>query len=56
MLSIQYDKTANKCTILNQFNNPNFLFKGKALPAKLDVDKICKIMIDGTDEFITIKI
>ncbi|MCQ2957782.1 MAG: hypothetical protein MJ180_02645 [Candidatus Gastranaerophilales bacterium] len=56
MLSIQYDKTANKCTVLNQFNNPKFLFKGKTLPAKLDVEKICKIMIDGTDEFITIKV
>ncbi len=56
MLSIQYDKTANKCVVMNQFKNPKFLFKGKALPATMEVDKVCKIMIDGTDEFIMIKI
>mgnify|MGYP003290531397 CR=1 FL=1 len=56
MLSIQYDKTANRCTVLNQFNNNKFLFKGKVLPAKMDVDKVCKIMLDGTDEFVMIKI
>ena len=56
MLVVQYDEKANKCTVLNQFNNNKFLFKGKPLPAKLEVEKICKIMIDGTDEFITVKI
>jgi len=56
MLAVQYDPKQNKCTLLNQFNNPKFLFKGKPLPARLDVEKICKVMIDGTDEFITIKV
>ena len=56
VLSVQYDKTANKCTVLNQFNQEKFLFKGKTLPAKMDVDKICKIMIEGSDEFVMIKI
>lgn len=56
MLTIQYDQTSNKCTVLNQFNNEKFLFKGKQLPAKLEVEKVCKIMIDGSDDFITIKL
>jgi len=56
MLAVQYDVKANKCIVLNQFNNNKFLFKGKQIPAKLDVDKVCKIMLDGTDEFITIKV
>lgn len=56
MLVVQYDEKANKCTILNQFNNEKFLFKGKPLPAKLEVEKVCKVMIDGTDEFVTVKV
>lgn len=55
MLSVQYDSRLNKCSVINQFNNDKFLFKGKPLPQKLDVDKVCKIMLDGTDEFVTIK-
>lgn len=55
MLTIQYDTKTNKCTILNQFNNEKLLFKGKPLPTKMEVEKLCKIMVDGTDEFITIK-
>ncbi len=56
MLAVQYDLKENKCTILNQFNNPKFLFKGKPLPTRLEVEKVCKVMIDGTDEFITVKV
>ena len=56
LLTVQYDINTNKCVVLNQFNNPKFLFKGKSLPATLEVDKVCKIMVDGSDEFITVKI
>ena len=56
LLTVQYDSKMNKCAVLNQFNNPKFMFKGKVLPAKLDVDSVCKIMIDGSDEFISIKV
>ena len=56
MLTVQFDPKANKCVLLNQFNNKRFLFKGKPLPARLDIDRICKIMIEGSDEFITIKV
>ena len=56
MLAVQYDKNTNTCTLLNQFNNPLFLFKGKPIPARLQIDKVCKIMIEGSDDFITIKV
>ena len=56
MLTVQYDSKTNKCVILNQFNNTKFLFKGKPIPARLEVDKVCKIMAEGSDEFIMIKI
>ena len=55
MLTVQYNPNENKCVVLNQFGCDKFLFKGKPIPAKLDVDKVCKIMVDGTDEFIMIK-
>ncbi|MBQ7450281.1 hypothetical protein IJS77_02595 [bacterium] len=56
LITIQYDKTLNRCTILNPFNNPNFLFKGAPMGAKLDVTNVCKIMVANSDEFIGIKI
>ena len=56
MLTLQYDKTNNKCILLNQFNNKNFLFKGSALPSNIEIDKVLKVMIADSDEFITIKI
>ncbi|MBR1776019.1 hypothetical protein IJ750_02965 [bacterium] len=56
LLTVQFDMQTNKCILLNQFNNQKFLFKGKPIPAKLDIDKVCKIMVDGSDEYITIKV
>lgn len=56
MLILQYDAKTNKCLLINQFRNPKFLFKGKPIPASLEIDKVCKIMIDGSDEFLMIKV
>ena len=55
LLTIQYDKTLNKCILLNTFDNPKFLFKGVPMGAKIEIDSICKIMVANSDEFITIK-
>ena len=56
MLTVQCDPKSNKCVLLNQFNNQKFLFKGKPIPPQLEIDRVCKIMVDGTDDFITIKV
>ena len=56
ILTVQFDPRSGKCVLLNQFNNKRFLFKGKYLPPQLEIDKVCKIMVDGSDEFITIKV
>ena len=56
MLTVQCDPRTNRCILLNQFNNRKFLFKGKYLPPQLEIDKVCKIMVDGSDEYITIKV
>ena len=56
MLAVQYDSRTNRCVLLNQFGSKKFLFKGKPIPTSLEIDKVCKIMVDGTDEFLTIKV
>ena len=39
MLTVQCDPRTNKCVLLNQFHNQKFLFKGKPIPAQLEIDK-----------------
>ncbi len=56
MLTLQYDAKNNRCLLINQFNCQKFLFKGQPIPASLEIEKICKIMVEGSDEFITIKV
>ncbi len=56
LLTVQYDKATNKCSILNPFNNPHFLFKGAPMGAKIDVVNVCKIMVANSDEFIGVRV
>lgn len=56
MLTLQYDAKANKCLLINQFNNQKFLFRGQPIPASLEIDKLCKIMVADSDEFLTIRV
>ena len=55
MLTVHYDKNTGKCLLINQYRSQKFLFKGKPISTSLDVEKVCKLMIDGTDEFLMIK-
>ena len=55
MLTVHYDKNTGKCLLINQYRSQKFLFKGKPISTSLDIDKVCKLMIDGTDEFLMIK-
>ena len=56
ILGIQYDQSTNKCRLVNKYKYPQFRFKGEVLPEKMIIDKVCKIMIDGSDDYITIKV
>lgn len=56
LLTVQYDSKTNTCSVLNPFNCDKFLFKGQPIGQKLDVEKMCKIMVKDSDEFITIKL
>jgi len=56
ILGVQYDPNTNKCRLVNKYKYPQFKFKGEILPEKMIIEKVCKVMIDGSDDFITIKI
>lgn len=56
MLTVEFNKSTGKYSLLNPFNCQNFLFKGQPLPQRLELDKMCKIMIKDSDEFISIKV
>lgn len=56
MLTVEYNKTTGKYSILNPFNCSKFLFKGQPLPQRLEIDKMCKLMVKDSDEFIGIKV
>ena len=56
MLAVEHDRNTNRYCILNQFNSPHFLFKGQPFPQRLEIDKMCKIMVKNSDEYITIRV
>ena len=56
VITIQYNAEKNKCLVSNRTNCDKLLFKGEILPQKLLVEKVCKIMVKDSDEFITVKI
>lgn len=55
-LTVEYNKSTGKYSILNPFNCEQFLFKGQPIPQRLEVDKMCKLMVAGSDEFLAIKV
>lgn len=55
LLTVQCNPAENKCTVVNTFSNEKVLFKGKPFGQKLEIENVCKLMLDGSDEFISIK-
>ena len=56
MLTVQFDKNTGTCSLLNQFNCANFLFKGAPIPQRMEITKLCKLMVKDSDEFLTIRV
>lgn len=56
MLTLSYDSVSGKWNLVNNFNSEQLFFKGTPLPKKITIDKICKLMVADSDEFITIKV
>ena len=56
LLAVQYDEKTNKCAVINNFENPKILFRGEPFKGKIIIEKFCKLKLDGSNEFIGIKI
>lgn len=55
LLTIQYDFAENKCIIMNTFHSDKVLFKGKPIK-KVEVGNVCKLMLAGTEEFLSVRL
>ena len=55
LLTVQYDRANNKCTIINTFHNDRILFRGQPVQ-KVEVGSVCKLMIANSDEFVSVKL
>ena len=55
ILSLQ-KKDNGKWQIINNFRSDKVLFRGQPIGASLEIGSLCKLMIDGADEFVSIKI
>ena len=56
MLTVEVENVAGKFSVLNNFNTEQILFKGKPLEGKLSFEKLCKLLIKDSSEFISIKL
>ena len=56
ILTVQYDENSKKCTIINNFENPEILFRGEPFKGKITVEKFCKLKFAKSEEFIGVKI
>jgi hypothetical protein len=56
LLTVQHNIAENKFVIMNTFSTDKVLFKGKPIGHSLEIENMCKLMIDGSDDFISIKV
>lgn len=56
LLTLSFDNVSGKWNLVNNFKNDKILFKGKPVSQKIVIEKACKLMIEGTDEYIGIKV
>ncbi len=56
LLTLNYNISANKCILVNNFNSPQVLFKGQPIGPRVAIEKMCKLMIPAGDDFVSIKI
>ena len=55
ILTVEFIESG-KFAVYNNSPNDRLLFKGQPLPQKLEIEKMCKIMVKDSDDFITIKL
>ena len=56
LLTVQHNIFENKFLIVNTFSTDKILFRGNPIGHSLEIDNICKLMIAGSDDFISIKV
>lgn len=56
MLTVRHNPAENECLIVNNFNSDNILFCGKPMGEKLVIDKVGKLFIKDSNNFISVKI
>lgn len=54
VLSVEIGQTG--CKVVNSFSTPQILFRGRSMGQSLMIERACKLMIAGTDDFIGIKL
>ena len=55
ILTVQVNKETGVCYVFNNFKNPKLLFRGQVL-GRIQVDKVCKLTLENSDEFIEIHV
>ena len=55
LITIQYDKNNEICTVINNVKSPNVLFKGEILQ-KAVITNIAKLEFKNSDEHLTIQV
>ena len=55
VLSIELNP-AGGCLVTNLSQSPQILFRGQPMGAQIPVQKACKLMVAGTDDFVGIKL
>ena len=56
LLTVKYDEISGKCVLINKSDSPNLLFKGQPLGSELVIEKMCKIMVKNSDDYIIIRV
>ena len=55
LLTLEYNPSENKCTVINTFKSDKVLFKGQPIK-RVEVNNICKLMFSDSNEFLSIKL
>ena len=56
LLTVKYDEISGKCVLINKSDSQNLLFKGQPLGSELVIEKMCKIMVKNSDDYIIIRV
>lgn len=56
ILTVKFNPVNEKYTIINNLNTNEILFKGESIGQFMEFESLCKLMLKGSEEFISIKI